>query len=199
MKVFVVFCHPSKDSFTHSILDGFLKGLQSAGHEYAISDLYDMKFKTDISVEEYLKETNYRADILVAKDILNEQKKIQNCDAIVFIYPVFWTEAPAKLVGWFDRVWTTGFAYSPNPTMKILEKALFLVCAGKTLQSLEETGEKSVMETVMLGDRIRNRARNKEMIIFDGITHWNEEQRNEKIQEHLAEAYKIGSTFGIYN
>ncbi|MBO4908940.1 MAG: NAD(P)H-dependent oxidoreductase [Lachnospiraceae bacterium] len=54
-----------------------------------------------------------------------EQEKIQNSDAIVFIYPVFWTEAPAKLVGWFDRVWTTGFAYRPDPAMKVLEKALF--------------------------------------------------------------------------
>jgi NAD(P)H dehydrogenase (quinone) len=42
--------------------------------------------------------------------------------------------------------------------MKVLEKALFIVCAGKTMKSLMETGEKSAMETVMLGDRIRNSA-----------------------------------------
>lgn len=77
-----------------------------------------------------------------SKDVLLEQEKIQNSDAIVFIYPVFWTEAPAKLVGWFDRVWTTGFAYNPNPAMKVLEKALFIVCAGKSIQALIETGEK---------------------------------------------------------
>lgn len=80
--------------------------------------------------EEYLRETYYRADGIKSKDVLIEQEKIQNSDAIVFIYPVFWTEAPAKLVGWFDRIWTTGFAYNPNPTMKVLEKALFIVCAG---------------------------------------------------------------------
>ncbi len=195
MKVFIVYCHPSKDSFTHSILDSFMKGLKAAGHEYVVSDLYDMKFKTDISEEEYSRETNYRTEIPVAEDVMKEQKKIQECDAIVFIYPVFWTEAPAKLVGWFDRVWTSGFAYNPNPTMKILEKALFLVCAGKTLHSLEEDGEKAAMETVMLGDRIRYRAKNKEMIIFDGITRWNEEERKERIPEHLREAYRLGSNF----
>lgn len=193
--VFIVYCHPSKDSFTHSILDSFMKGLKAAGHEYVVSDLYDMKFKTDISEEEYFRETNYRTEIPVAEDVMKEQRKIQECDAIVFIYPVFWTEAPAKLVGWFDRVWTSGFAYNPNPTMKILEKALFLVCAGKTLHSLVEEGEKAAMETVMLGDRIRYRAKNKEMIIFDGITRWNEEERKERIPEHLREAYRLGSTF----
>ena len=195
MMVFIVYCHPSKDSFTHSILDSFMKGLKAAGHEYVVSDLYDMKFKTDISEEEYFRETNYRTEIPVAEDVMKEQRKIQECDAIVFIYPVFWTEAPAKLVGWFDRVWTSGFAYNPNPTMKILEKALFLVCAGKTLHSLVEEGEKAAMETVMLGDRIRYRAKNKEMIIFDGITRWNEEERKERIPEHLREAYRLGSTF----
>lgn len=195
MKIFIVYCHPSKDSFTHSILDSFMKGLKAAGHEYVVSDLYEMEFKTDISEEEYFKETYYRTEIPVAEDVMKEQKKIQECDAIVFIYPVFWTEAPAKLVGWFDRVWTSGFAYNPNPTMKILEKALFLVCAGKTLQSLEEDGEKVAMETVMLGDRIRYRAKNKAMFIFDGITRWNEEERKERIPEHLREAYRLGSTF----
>ena len=40
------------------------------------------------------------------------------CDA--FIYPVFWTEAPAKLVGWFDRVWSYGLAYGEK-TMNMLK------------------------------------------------------------------------------
>ena len=113
----------------------------------------------------------------------------------MFIYPVFWTEAPAKLVGWFDRIWTTGFAYRPEPTMKVLEKALFIVCAGKSMKSLIETGEKSAMETVMLGDRIRDRAKEKEMVIFDSISHWNEEARSENIPLHLSKAYEMGMNF----
>ena len=130
-----------------------------------------------------------------SEDVLAEQDKIRNSDAIVFIYPVFWTEAPAKLVGWFDRIWTTGFAYNPNPTMKVLEKALCIVCAGKSMESLTETGEKSAMETVMLGDRIRNRAKEKEMVIFDGITHWDEEFRSENVPKFLSRAYQMGINF----
>ena len=195
MKVFIVYCHPSKDSFTNDVYKSFERGLRDAGHEIFISDLYEMDFKTDISEEEYLRETYYRVDGIKSKDVLIEQEKIQNSDAIVFIYPVFWTEAPAKLVGWFDRIWTTGFAYKPDPTMKVLEKALFIVCAGKTMKSLIETGEKSAMETVMLGDRIRNRAKEKEMVIFDSMTHWNEEARSENIARHLSKAYEMGIKF----
>ena len=195
MKVFIVYCHPSKESFTYSVYKSFERGLRDVGHEIAISDLYDMNFKTDISEEEYLRETYYRAEGIKSEDVLKEQGKIQRSDAIVFIYPVFWTEAPAKLVGWFDRVWTTGFAYNPNPTMKTLKKALFIVCTGKSMDSLIETGEKSAMETVMLGDRIRNRAEEKEMVILDGITHWDENMRKEKIPQHPSKAYEMGKNF----
>ena len=51
------------------------------------------------------------------------------------------------------------------------------------------------METVMLGDRIRNRAKEKEMVIFDSITHWNEEARSENIPRHLSKAYEMGKKF----
>lgn len=195
MKVFIVYCHPSQASFTYDVYKSFERGLRDADHEIVISDLYDMHFQTDMSEEEYLRETYYRAEGIKSKDVLIEQEKIQSSDAIVFIYPVFWTEAPAKLVGWFNRVWTTGFAYNPNPTMKVLEKALCIVCAGKSMESLIETGEKSAMETVMLGDRIRNRAKEKEMVIFDGITHWNEAARSENVPRHLSKAYEMGKKF----
>ena len=54
MKVFIVYCHPSKDSFTNVVYKSFERGLRDAGHEIIISDLYEMNFKKDISVEEYL-------------------------------------------------------------------------------------------------------------------------------------------------
>jgi NAD(P)H dehydrogenase (quinone) len=195
MKVFIVYCHPSKKSFTYKVKEEFLQGLKDANHYFVVSDLYEMNFKSEISEDEYEREAFYRAESPVAKDVLEEQRKIQESDAIVFIYPVFWTEAPAKLVGWFDRVWSSGFAYNPNPQMKVLKKAIFILSAGKTLKSLTETGEANAMRIVMLGDRIRNRALEKEMIIFDGTTHWDEEQRKTLITEYLKTAYRLGLNF----
>ena len=195
MKVFIVYCHPSRTSFTYEIYKSFEKGLLDAGHEVTVSDLYEMDFRTDLSEEEYLRETYYKADAPLSDDVIAEQAKIQNSDAIVFIYPVFWTEAPAKLVGWFDRVWTTGFAYSPDPSIKNLDKALAIACAGKTLDSLIEVGEKDAMETVMLGDRIRSRAKESRMVIYDGITHWDEETRKQLAPQHVSAVYELGKNF----
>ncbi len=195
MKVFVVYCHPSTKSFTHVMKEEFLQGLKDAGHSVVVSDLYQMNFNETLSEDEYLREAYYRSDIRVSSDVLEEQRKIQESDAIVFIYPVFWTEAPSKLVGWFDRVWSSGFAYAPNPTMKTLDKALFLVSAGKSQSTLAQTGELNAMRTVMLGDRIRDRAKQKEMIVFDGMSHWDENHRQANMQNSLKTIYQMGKEF----
>lgn len=195
LKVFIVYCHPSNSSFTFLVKEEFMKGLEAAGHEYVVSDLYQMNFDQEISEEEYQRETYYRYDVPLKQDVLEEQRKIQQADAIVFIYPVFWTEAPAKLVGWFDRVWTSGFAYNPDAQMKILKKALIIAVAGKSIKSLIDTGEERAMRTVMLGDRIRNRSLEKDMVILDCITHDNEELRERKMNEHLKRVYFLGFNF----
>ena len=138
MKAFIVYCHPSDDSLTRSLRDEFIKGIVDSGNEYVLSDLYKMDFKADMT-EEYLRDACYRETPEVAADVLAEQEKINSADAIVLIYPVFWTEAPAKLVGWFDRFFSYGFAYG-NKTMKILEKGIILCSAGNPVDRLEKLG-----------------------------------------------------------
>ncbi|MCL2479159.1 MAG: NAD(P)H-dependent oxidoreductase [Treponema sp.] len=194
MKVFIVYCHPCDDSLTRQIRDNFIKGLESAGHSYTVSDLYKMNFRTDMEEAEYRREAFYRLDSPVPADVLAEQEKINACDAIVFIYPVFWSEAPAKLVGWFDRVWTYGFAYGNSRKMKQLEKAVVLVSAGNLLEYFERTGIGAAMKKVFLDDRLFDRVRQKEMIIFDGTSR-EKEERNLKLDSHLKKAFSIGAGF----
>jgi NAD(P)H dehydrogenase (quinone) len=175
MKVFIVYAHPSEDSFTRNVRDCFIAGLESAGHSHILSDLYRMGFVSDMSEAEYKREAYYRADLPVPDDVRAEQEKINSSDAIVFIYPVFWTEAPAKLAGWFDRVWTYGFAYGKadgkdRRSMKQLDKGLVLCIAGNTMQYFNETGLLESMKKVMLNDRLFDRVKSKELIVFDGMT-----------------------------
>ncbi len=60
MRVFIVYCHPSKDSFTNDVYKSFERGLRDAGHEITISDLYDMNFKTDMSESHKKQKNEYR-------------------------------------------------------------------------------------------------------------------------------------------
>ena len=116
-----------------------------------------------------MREANYREDISLPDDVVAEQSKINSSDAIVFIYPVFWTEVPAKLVGWFDRVWTYGFAYGKR-SMKQLQKGIVICVAGHSLEHLKEYGHYEAMKTVMLGDRLFDRVKEKSFIVLDGTT-----------------------------
>ena len=190
MKVFVVYCHPSEDSFTRHVRDAFIRGIVDAGHEYVLSDLYAMGFRTDMSEQEYLRDANYTTEPPLAADVLAEQAKVNAADAVAFIYPVFWTEAPAKLVGWFDRVWTYGFAYGER-TMKTLDKALFLVTAGNRMERLVQFGLLDSMKKVMLGDRLFNRVRTSDFVVFDGMTK-KLESRLEHWETNLQTAYEKG-------
>lgn len=192
MKVFIVYCHPSEDSFTREIRDSFISGLESAGHSYIISDLYRMNFTADMSEEEYRRDAFYRRDLPLSDDVKAEQEKINASDAIVFIYPVFWTEAPAKLVGWFNRVWTFGFAYGDNRTMKQLEKGLILCAAGNTLEYFETTGLGDAMKKVMLKDRLFDRVKSKEMIIFEATSRELPDRELNR-DRHLKKAFEAGA------
>ena len=191
MKVFIVYCHPSDESFTRNLRDSFIKGIVDSGNEYVISDLYKMDFKSDMTEQEYLRDANYRETPDLAADVLSEHEKINSSDAIVFIYPVFWTEAPAKLVGWFDRVWSFGFAYGENRKMKMLDKGLILCSAGNLLNRLEEFGLLDSMKKVMLGDRLFNRVKQADFIVFDSTSRENP-LREKNWDDNLKKAYEIG-------
>ncbi len=201
MHAHIVYCHPSENSLTAEIRDAFFRGLKDSGKSYTISDLYKMSFKTDMSEAEYLRDAFYSLEPPLAPDVLREQELINAADAIVFIYPVFWTEAPAKLVGWFDRVWSYGFAYGQEEAaklpcgitpMKKLSKALFIACSGNTAANLREQGRLQAMENVMLGDRIYDRAEHKAFVLMDGTERNNPALRERMRARHLERAYSLG-------
>ena len=193
MKAFIVYCHPSEDSFTRHVRDAFIKGIVDSGNEYILSDLYKMNFKADMTEKEYLRDANYRDTPDIEEDVLAEHEKINSADAIVFIYPVFWTEAPAKLVGWFDRVWSYGFAYGENRKMKMLKKGLILCSAGNPLERLEEFGLFDSMKKVMLGDRLFNRVEQAEFVVFTSTSRENA-LREKNWDSYLQTAYEKGKT-----
>ncbi|MDR1046702.1 MAG: NAD(P)H-dependent oxidoreductase [Treponema sp.] len=208
MHVFIVYAHPCEDSFSSEIRDSFIRGLESAGHSFTVSDLYRMNFNALMCEAEYRREAFYRGDLPVPQDVAEEQKKINNSDALVFICPLFWSDVPAILKGWFDRVWTYGFAYGENTEkpvsanrdgppgqgrlMKRLEKGLYLLSAGNTMEYFNSTGILAAMKKVLLDDRLFDRVRQKELVIFEGTSR-EMPSREEKRTGHLERAFRCGA------
>ena len=77
--------------------------------------------------------------------MLTEQKRVDDVDCLALIYPVWWNEAPAVLKGWFDRVFSKGWAYDISaegkfkPLLK-LEKIVILNTADNPIELLEDIG-----------------------------------------------------------
>jgi NAD(P)H dehydrogenase (quinone) len=157
--VHVVYAHPAPDGFTREVLGAFLNGLTS----YTVTDLYATGFPAAMSPAEYLRPP----DSPVPEDVAAEQVRLEAADVWAFVYPVWWADCPAILKGWFDRVWTAGWAYQPM-RLRVARRAIVLCTAGYPIADLEASGVHQAMRTTMLTDRIGARAESSDFVVLGG-------------------------------
>jgi len=197
MHIYVIFAHPSKRAFSRRVLDSFTRGLKEAGHSYEIGDLYEMGFQSEMDEGEYFRETSGNPNLPVPCDVQAEQDKISRAQGLAFIYPVWWSDCPAKLKGWFDRVLTCGYAYvydasGARGTRISIEKAVVLCSAGHTAEHLEETGIADGMRRIMLNDRLLGvGVKQAHMEILGGMMPLDDTYR----EQNLRSAYELGKGF----
>jgi len=171
MNILIVYSHPSEKSYTFQVLQQLKSVISKQNWNLEISDLYAMNFQSDMSAEEYDREGFGKTNLPISEDVLAEQEKIEKADCIIFLYPVWWSDCPAKLKGWFDRVYSVGYAYGQNETskkMKTIPLGLVICTAGHPNEFLEEINMAQSMQTIMLDDRLGKRFENKEMLILGG-------------------------------
>ncbi|WP_163410504.1 NAD(P)H-dependent oxidoreductase [Flavobacterium ajazii] len=171
MNTLIVYCHPSKKSYTFQVFERLKAVLQKQNLNFEVSDLYEMNFQSDMSETEYEREGFIKTELPIPQDVLAEHAKIERADCIIFLYPVWWSDCPAKLKGWFDRVYSVGYAYGQNdlfPKMKTLKLGLIICTAGHPNAFLNETGIAQSMQNIMLNDRLGKRFEQKEMLILGG-------------------------------
>ena len=198
MHVYVVLAHPSKQSFTYLVFQSFIAGLGEAGHTFEVGDLYEMQFQTDMDLAHYERETSFDATLPIPADVAVEQDKLERAGGLVLIYPLWWSDCPAKLKGWFDRVWTLGYAYDydegGHAALGIgIDRALVICAAGHPVKHLEESGIADSMRCIMLSDRLLGvGVRDATMEILGGMV----EQDPAVRERNLDRAYELGRTFG---
>ena len=92
MNVLVVYAHVNPDSFNHAVLEAFTGGLKDAGHFFEVVYLQAIGFDPRLKLEEF--------SFQKPKDttqVLEQQEKVSQSDALAFIYPVIWMDFPAIL------------------------------------------------------------------------------------------------------
>ncbi len=109
MRLLIVFCHPSPDSFGAAVLDRARQTLTDAGHTLRIRDLYAEAFDPVLEREEwerYLSEPT--ANLAYHADHIDDLKW---AEGLIVIYPTWFYGPPAMLKGWLERVWLPGVAF----------------------------------------------------------------------------------------
>jgi len=159
MHVLVLFAHPRRLSFTGELADAFCGGLRAAGHTVEFADLHAEGFNPVLDDGQFGLETALDAGTPRPADVQAEQARLDRAEGLVFIYPFWWSDVPALLKGWFDRVWTYGYAYAyeadrSRTTRLAVRKALALCPAGHSDEKLDQLGLREAHRRVIVDDRL---------------------------------------------
>jgi len=101
MKVLIVYAHPYEGSFNKAILDNTFEGLKHASHEVELINLNEEGFNPVFTREELAK---YPDGEYLDPKVGEYLAKIKNAEHLIFIFPIWWGDAPAILKGFFDKV-----------------------------------------------------------------------------------------------
>lgn len=106
-RALVVYSHPQPESFMRTTLGRVLAGLDAAGAEVRLTDLYADGFTPELSADEH----RNHVEPGVTTELQSYADDLLWCDTLILVYPTWWSGQPAMLKGWIDRVWAAGVAW----------------------------------------------------------------------------------------
>ena len=109
MLTLIVTANPSGDSLCKALAARAEAGLLAAGHEVIVLDLYELGFVVAMTAEE--REAYHGESPLIDPLVSKHAALVQRAEAIVFVYPTWWSGLPAILKGWLERVMVPGVGF----------------------------------------------------------------------------------------
>ncbi|NTV23895.1 MAG: NAD(P)H-dependent oxidoreductase [Nanoarchaeota archaeon] len=104
--ILIIYAHPGEGHCSF-ILEETKACLSRDKENFEVLDLYKMGFDPVLPRKEHNTSGKGIPDMHIAK----VQEKIKKAKTMIFIYPVWWGTMPAIMKGFFDRVFTSGFAF----------------------------------------------------------------------------------------
>jgi putative NADPH-quinone reductase len=101
VRVLFLFDHPHDNSYCRALLDAALAGLQEAGHEYDVIDIYRERFDPVLRTEDL---ERYGEGAFSDETVGEYQRRVDAADHFVMIFPVWWQVMPALSKGFLDKV-----------------------------------------------------------------------------------------------
>lgn len=157
MNVVVVFAHPSHDSFSHATYERALAALTDAKHDIDAFSLYEEHFVAAMSRDEW---KAYGTDnVVLDPQVARYANAIQKADALVFIYPTWWSGLPSIMKGWCDRVLVSGVAFTfddagkVKPSLRNIKHIVGISTYGSPrtyIRLINDNGRRTIMRALRL-------------------------------------------------
>lgn len=105
MNILVILAHPVRASLTGALADAACEALAENGHAAQFHDLDAEGFDPRIQAAELTARSSN--DALIERHCA----ELASAEGIVIVHPNWWSQPPAVLKGWLDRVVRPGVAY----------------------------------------------------------------------------------------
>lgn len=109
MKMLVVYTHPNHQSLNFAFLQKVIEGSRENPkiEEFQVLDLYEKGFDPILVFNKKKRRRDMHGD----PKFEMYRQQITWADLLVFIYPIWWGRPPAMLMGYFDQLLASEFAY----------------------------------------------------------------------------------------
>ncbi|GKW12380.1 NAD(P)H-dependent oxidoreductase [Pectobacterium punjabense] len=121
MHALLVVSHPVNTSLTHSVATAIAEGIVGVNptNTFEIADLTQEGFNPVFSVSDM---AAFQRTGATPPDVIAQQSRIDNADALVLVFPIYWWSMPGLLKGWIDRVFANGWAYEETADGRVIKK-----------------------------------------------------------------------------
>lgn len=117
MRVLLVLAHPCTESLAHAVAATATGALTGAGHSVDVIDLYALDVRAEMSLDEW---TAYHGDDPLRDPMLvDHADRLRAADALVFVYPTWWSSTPAILKGWIERLLVPGVGFAFDDARRV--------------------------------------------------------------------------------
>ncbi len=136
----VVLGHPSSSSFNAAIAGRYVDAVRASHHDAVLRDLYAEGF------DPLLQESERTANGVdsASSDVQAELNVLEQCDVLIFVYPLWFGMPPAIITGYIDRVLGAGFRVDDlnrsSGGMLRGKRLAVITTSGSKLTWLEEHG-----------------------------------------------------------
>jgi NAD(P)H dehydrogenase (quinone) len=164
MRVVVVVAHPDPNSFSHAITSTVRASLSAGGHEVTVLDLYAEEFRAAMSHDERLA---YDGDRPILDPMVElHAGVVKQAEALVFVYPTWWSTMPAILKGWLERVMVPGVGFvfderhHPRPGLTHIRRIIGISTYGSSkllAKAIHDNGRRTLLRALRLNTALLTR------------------------------------------